>query len=86
MCKTFSTSTLYTNLFVIVLELASSMEDLRQVEGEGVEEEGEVEVVVAVLVVVLVETKGEPPVTTEGFSLRNNIGCLPRYHVVILSM
>ena len=42
--------------------------------------------VVAVLVVVLVETKGEPPVTTEGFSLRNNIGCLPRYHVVILSM
>ena len=64
------------------------MEDLRPVEGEWVEEEGEVEVVVlvAVLVVVLVEKKGEPPVTTEGFSLRNNIGCLPRYHVFILSM
>ena len=63
----------YHMVLFLVLELGSSMEGLH------LEEEEQVVVVAIVVGVAMeVEKRQEHPMTTEGSSLRNNIGCLLR--------
>ena len=63
----------YLMVLFLVLELGSSTEGLH------LEEEEQVEVVAVVVGVAMeLEKRQEHPMTTDGSSLRNNIGCLLR--------